>query len=171
MVSGGVQQRVAEEETMRFKSLARVRGDWPQLLSLAVILVTAAGCGIAGFGGSLQLNITDRQTREPIINVDGGAAGAQLIEIVASAEVAIGTGTARIDRYVLHRTTFGNAIAVAYFLCPKPCADPLSTYLVAYSPDQLFKPDGRLELRFRIVFEDRRSEEMTRMIKIGRAHV
>ncbi len=148
---------------MRLKSLARVRGDWPQLLSLAVILVAATACGIAGFGGSLQLNITDSQTRELIINVDGGAA-AQLIEIAVSGDVVIGTGTARIDRYILARTTFGNAGAVAYFLCPKPCTDPLNTYLVAYSPDQLFKPDGRLQLRFRVVFQDGRSEEMTRLI-------
>ncbi len=149
---------------MRFKSLAGVRGNGPQLLSLAVILGTASACGMAGFGASLQLNITDRQTRELIINVDGGAAGAQLLEIVVSGEVEIGTGTARIDRYLLHRATFGDGVAVAYFLCPKPCPDPLSTYLVAYSPDQLFNPDGRLELRFRVVFEDGRSEEMTRRV-------
>ena len=149
---------------MRFESLASVRGNWPQLLTLAVILGTAAACGMAGFGGSLQLNITDRQTRELLINVDGGAADAQLLEIAASGEIALGTGTARIDRYLLHRATFGNGAAVAYFLCPKPCTDPLSTYLVAYSPDQLFNPDGRLELRFRVVFEGGRFEEMTRLI-------
>lgn len=149
---------------MRVKSLARVRGNWSELLSFAVILGTASACGMAGFGGSLQLNITDRQTRELIIDVDGGAAGAQLFELATSGDVALGTGTARIDRYLLHRATFGNGVAVAYFLCPKPCTDPLSTYLVAYSPDQLFNPDGRLELRFRVVFEGGRSEEMTRLI-------
>ncbi len=149
---------------MRFESLRGGRGNWPQLLTLAVILGTASACGLAGFGGSLQLNITDSQARELIINVDGGAAGAQLLEIAAAGEVALGTGTARIDRYVLRRTTFGDGVSVAYFLCPKPCTDPLNTYLVAYSPDQLFNADGRLELRFRVVFEGGRSEEMTRLI-------
>ena len=152
---------------MRLKSLAeptRVGGNWPRLLSLMVILGTASACGMAGLGGSLQLNITDRQTRELTINVDGGAAGAQLLEIAAAGDVVLGTGTARIDRYVLHRATFGSGVAVAYFLCPKPCTDPLRTYLVAYSPDQLFNPDGRLELRFRVVLEGGRSEEMTRLI-------
>ena len=149
---------------MRFKSPVRGRYSCPELLVLATVLATATACGMAGLGGSLQLNITDRQTRELIINVDGGAADARLVEIVTAGEVELGNGTARIDRFVLHRATFGNGVSVAYFLCAKPCADPLSTYLVAYSPDQLFDPAGELELHFRVVFEGDRSEELTRLI-------
>lgn len=149
---------------MSFKSPVRGRSRGLQLLGVATILATATACGMAGFGGSLRLNITGRQTRELIINVDGGAADARLVEIVTAGEVELGNGTARIDRYVLHRATLGNGVSVAYFLCPKPCADPLSTYLVAYSPDQLFDPAGELELHFRVVFEGGRSEELTRLI-------
>jgi hypothetical protein len=86
-----------------------------------------------------------------------------LVEIDSAGEVDLGTGSARIDRYVLHRATFGRDVAVGYFLCPKPCSDPLSAYLVAYSPDRLFNPDGELELRFRIVATEG-TEEIARSI-------
>ena len=75
----------------------------------------------------------------------------RLIELSGESEVELGNGTARIDRYALHRATFGRDLAVGFFLCPQPCTDPLGSYLVAYSPDQLFNPDGELVLRFRIV--------------------
>jgi hypothetical protein len=118
---------------------------------VSALTVASTACAMAGFGGALQLNVTDEQIRPLIIEVQGGAPDARLIEIDSTGEVEIGSGTARIDRYVIHRTTFGRNLAVGYFLCPKPCADPLASYLVAYSPDQLFDPDGELELRFRIV--------------------
>ena len=148
---------------MLVASLRSGRGAWVRLSVLALLLAATAGCGMAGFGGALQLNITDKQSRELIIVVDGGA-GAQLLELDADREVDIGTGTARIERYVVQRATFGSGVAVGYFLCPKPCIDPLTSYVIAYSPDQLFNPDGQLELRFRVVSESGSSEELTRLI-------
>ncbi len=135
----------------------------PATVAALALVVTTAGCAMAGFGGALQLNITDEQIRPLAIEVSGGSADARLLEIDNDVEVELGTGTARIERYVLHRATFGRDVAVGYFLCPKPCSDPLSSYLVAYSPDRLFNPAGELELRFRIVAADG-SEEIMRSV-------
>ena len=145
-------------------SLYRVRGSLIALFALSLFSVAAAGCGMAGFGGALTLNITDQQTRTLTIEVDGGSSDARLLEITSSGEIEIGTGSATIDRYVLQRATFGQGVAVGYFLCPKPCTDPLSSYLVAYSPDQIFNADGRLELRFRIASSDGSSQDLTRLV-------
>jgi hypothetical protein len=131
---------------------------------LVVLVGAAAGCGMAGFGGSLQLNVTDQQTRTLTIEIDGGADDARVIEIDAQGEVELGTGKVTIDRYALHRTRFGSSDASAYFLCPKPCSDPLSNYLVAYSPEQVFRADGQIELRFRIESADGTSQELSRAI-------
>lgn len=137
---------------MSHDSSTRFRGvRWRLALSAAVVTLASTACAMAGFGGALQLNVTDEQIRPLSIEIQGGAPDARLIEINSSGEVELGSGTARIDRYAIHRTTFGAELAVGYFLCSKPCSDPLSGYLVAYSPDQLFIPDGMLELRFRIV--------------------
>ena len=127
------------------------------------VAFACSGCAMAGFGGALQLNVTDEQIRPLTIEVEGGAPDARLIEIGTNGEVELGSGTARIERYVIHRATFGRGPAVGFFLCPKPCSDPLSAYLVAYSPDQLFNPDGALQLRFRIVSAGG-TQELTRSI-------
>jgi len=133
-------------------------------LVLVVLVAATAGCGMAGFGGSLQLNVTDQQTRTLTIEVDTGADDARVIEIDAQGEVELGAGKVTIDRYVLHRTRFGSSNASAFFLCPKPCSDPLSNYLVAYSPEQVFRADGQIELRFRVELADGRSQELSRTI-------
>lgn len=134
------------------------------ILLVVISAMAAAGCGIAGFGGALQLNITDRQTRQLTIEIDGGSADARVFEVGTEGEIELGTGSATIDRYLLHRATFGSSVAVGYFLCPTPCNDPLNDYLVAYSPDQIFNADGKLELRFRILSDDGISEDITRTI-------
>ncbi len=145
-------------------SLKARRGMVTRLFSLTVAVLLTTACGLAGFGGSLQLNITDRQTHELTITVDGGSPNARLFEVQANGEIELGTGSATITRYVLQRTTFGRGVSTGYFLCPKPCTDPLNTYLVAYSPDQLFRPDGQLELRFRVLSEDGSSEDLARTV-------
>lgn len=134
------------------------------VLLVVILSMAASGCGIAGFGGALQLNITDRQTRPVTIEIDGGSAEARVFELETDGEVELGTGSVTIDRYLLHRATFGSSVAVAYFLCSAPCNDPLNDYLVAYSPDQIFIADGQLELRFRILSPDGISEEITRTV-------
>lgn len=134
------------------------------ILLVAILSMAASGCGMAGFGGALQLNITNRQTRQLTIEIDGGSADARVFEIETDGEVELGRGSVRIDRYLLHRATFGNGVAAAYFLCAKPCNDPLNDYLVAYSPDQIFIADGKLELRFRILSEDGISEDIRRTV-------
>lgn len=133
------------------------------LLLLAAMLAATA-CGVAGFGGSLQLNITDLQSRELSVLVRGPAADARLVEIVNNVDHELGTGSARIDRYLLQRATFGRGVAVALFLCPKPCRQPIDSYLVAYSPDQIFTADGELQLHFRIEPTSGVVEEISRTI-------
>lgn len=127
-------------------------------------LVLLQACAMAGFGG-LRLNVTDRQTRQVVITVDAGSDDARVLEVNSTGEVEIGIGPTTIERYVLHRTGFGNTVATGYFLCPKPCTDPLAGYVVAYSPEQIFAPDGQLELRFRIVSADGSTRELTRTVE------
>ena len=157
-------QRVVERRHMpRDCRRVAVRCGAPILLVTALSMA-ASGCAMAGFGGALQLNITDRQTRQLTIEIDGGGADARIFEVGMEDEVELGTGSATIDRYLLHRAAFGSSVAVGYFLCPKPCNDPLNDYLAAYSPDQIFNADGGLELRFRILSDDGISEDITRTI-------
>jgi len=133
--------------------------------TLGLLLVSGSACAMAGFGGgALRLNITDQQTRQLTIHVDAGAGDARVIEIGGDGEVELGSGAVQIDRYVLQRATFGRGAAVGFFLCPRPCADPLSSYLVAYSPDQLFASDGKLELQFRVVSSSGETAIITRLI-------
>ena len=94
----------------------------------------------------------------------GGDAGARVIEIDANGESELGTGTVEINRYVVQRATFGSSSVVGLFLCSKPCPDPVSSYLVAYSPDQLFTAPGELQLQFRIISGEGMAEEITRVI-------
>jgi hypothetical protein len=133
-------------------------------LLVVIVSMASSGCGMAGFGGALQLNITDRQTRQLTIEIEGGSADARVFQVNVDGEIELGIGSATIDRYVVHRATFGSGVAVGYFLCPKPCSDPLNNYLVAYSPDQIFNADGELELRFRILSDGGTSEDITRTI-------
>ena len=137
---------------------------WPQDLALLLVAGLAAGCGMAGFGGALQLNITDLQSRDLTIRVVGPASDTRLVEIDNDTDTEIGRGRAEIDRYVIQRATFGRGVAVGLFLCAKPCTAPLDAYLVAYSPDQLFAADGELQLRFRIEPTDGVVEEISRTI-------
>jgi hypothetical protein len=135
-----------------------------RFMPLAVAIALTSGCAIVGFGGSLKLNITDQQTRTLAIEVSAGDAESLIFEIDARGETEIGVGSVSIDRYVLQRTSFGSSSTTGYFLCPKPCTDPLSAYLVAYSPEQLFTSSGELELKFRVVRADGTDEEVTRTI-------
>ena len=134
------------------------------MMLVIILSMAASGCGIAGFGGALQLNITNQQTRQLTIEIDGGSADARVFEVGTEGEIELGTGNATIDRYLLHRTTFGSSAAVGYFLCSEPCRDPLNDYLVAYSPDQIFNADGKLELRYRILSNGGISEDIARTI-------
>ncbi len=149
---------------MRAESRECGRRSRLPILALTVLWLTSAACSMAGFGGALQLNITDGQTRQLTIAIDGGSADARVFEIEAAGEVELGTGSATIERYLLHRATFGSGVALGYFLCPKPCSDPLSSYLVAYSPDQIFNATGTLELHLRVVSASGSSQELTRTI-------
>ncbi len=138
---------------------------WGAPILLVVTLSAAAwGCGLAGFGGALQLNITDRQTRQLTIEIDGGSDDARVFEVRTESEIELATGSATIERYLLHRTAFGSSTAVGYFLCRRPCNDPLNDYLVAYSPDHIFTAEGKLELRFRILSAGGTSEDITHTI-------
>ena len=133
-------------------------------LTIIGTLALLQACAMAGFGG-LQLNVTDQQTRQVVIGIDAGADDARVVEVDPAGEVELGVGRTTIERYVLHRTGFGNSAATGYFLCPKPCSDPLAGYVVAYSPEQVFDPDGALELRFRIVNADGSTRELTRTVE------
>ena len=148
---------------MFLHSLRRVGRRWALALALAALVGAGAACGMAGFGGSLQLNITDQQTRQLGVRVDAGVDGL-VVELNASGDVELGSGSVEIDRYLLQRTSFGSSPATGYFLCAKPCTDPLSSYLVAFSPEHVFVASGQLELRFRIVSADGDTEEITRSI-------
>jgi hypothetical protein len=130
------------------------------------LLVVMTGCAMAGFGGALQLNITGQETRALSVLIDAGASDAHVVEIeAAEQEVDLGAGSATIERYILHRARLGSSTATGYFLCAEPCTDPLGAYLVAYSPEQVFEPDGELELRFRIVAADGTSRDLRRTIR------
>lgn len=149
---------------MLLRSVERGGYGWPRVPALLLITALSAGCSIAGFGGALQLNITDLQSRDLTIRVVGSTGDARLVEINNDAESEIGRGTAEIDRYVLQRATFGRGAAVGFFLCPKPCPAPLDAFLAAYSPDQLFAPTGELQLRFRIEPSDGVTAEISHTI-------
>ena len=139
-------------------------GHWRRGLALLLAVGFSAGCSMAGFGGGLQLNITDLQSRDLRIRVAGPGSDARLLELDDDVETEIGQGSAEIDRYVLQRATFGDGVATGLFLCAKPCQRPLEAYLVAYSPDQLFAADGELRLRFRIEPTNGVSEEISRIV-------
>ena len=147
---------------MFLERLRQVAWRWASVLLIALTVSTA--CAIAGFGGSLELNVTDMQSRELTIRVRGTDAEARVAEIDANGANELGTGSVEINRYVLQRATFGSSSVVGLFLCSKPCPDPLSAYLVAYSPDQLFTADGELQLQFRIISGQGMAEEITRVI-------
>lgn len=129
-------------------------------------LLVAAGCnGMSAFGGSsLQLNITDVQSRDLQIRLSGPDAEARLLEITSSGEMDLGQGTLTIDRYVLQQVSFGQGRAGGLFLCAKPCSRPTEAFLVAYSPEQLFVADGELRLQFRIEPSSGIAEELTHII-------
>jgi len=148
---------------MFFHSLRRVKRRWMLVLALAVVVGAGAACGMAGFGGALQFNVTDQQTRQLTVRVNSGADGL-VVELNASGDVELGSGSVEIDRYLLQRSTFGSSSAIGYFLCAKPCTDPLSQYIVAYSPEHVFVASGQLELKFRVVSAEGSSEEVTRTI-------
>ena len=141
----------------------RIRDRWLLTLALMATVGAGAACGMAGFGGALELNVTDQQTRQLRVRVDSGTDGL-VVELHASGDVELGSGSVEIDRYLLQRSTFGSSRAIGYFLCAKPCTDPLSSYLVAFSPEHIFVASGQLELRFRVVSADGHSEEISRSI-------
>lgn len=149
---------------MTVSSRLSMRCGWPRKGALVGLVMTSTACAMAGFGGSLQLNITGQETRAVVIAVDGGTAEARVYEIDATGEIELGTGQATIERYVLQRTRLGADAGIGYFLCAKPCTDPLRSYLVAYSPEQIFTADGQLELRFRIVDAAGGAQDVTRTI-------
>ena len=144
--------------------LRRALTQWRAAPLLCIALMFSTACSIAGFGGSLQLNVTNMQSRELTIHVRGTDAEARVVEIDANGENELGTGSVEINRYVLQRATFGSSSVVGLFLCAKPCPNPLSSYVVAYSPDQLFTSDGELQLVFRIVSAQGMAEEFSRVI-------
>lgn len=133
---------------------------------VAAIAWMATGCEMAPFGGggSLQLNVTDVQTRALSVRVNAADREARILEVGLTEETELGQGSATVDRYVLQRVTFGPQLAVGLFLCAKPCSRPTEDYLVAYSPDQLFSADGELRLQFRVVHSGDASEELSRII-------
>lgn len=110
------------------------------------------------------MNVTDLQSRALNVRVSAQADDSRLIELDSAGDIELGTGSALIERYVLQRATFGRGVAVGFFLCTKPCTDPLGSFLVAYSPDQLFAANGQLDLRFRIVSASGAAAEITRVI-------
>jgi hypothetical protein len=132
---------------------------------LAALIGLTSACAMAGFGGALQLNITGQETRALRVEIDAGATESRILEVDPAGDVDLGAGRVTIDRYVLHRARLGSTSATGYFLCLQPCSDPLSNYLVAYSPEQVFTSDGQLELRFRIVAADETSQELIRTIR------
>lgn len=135
------------------------------LVPTAALVGILAGCAMAGFGSSLELNITDLQTRRLTIRVQGPS-GARIVEARTDGEVELGTGSATIERYVLQRATFGRDVATGFFLCEAECTRPLETFLVASSTEQLFAPAGELRLQFRIETEDG-PEEFSRIVTPG----
>jgi hypothetical protein len=142
-----------------------MRRGWAGHAALVSFVLASAGCAMAGFGGSLELNITGQQTRAVVIAIDAGAADARVYEIDATGEIELGTGRATIERYVLQRASLGSDAAIGFFLCPKPCTDPLRSYVVAYSPEQVFTANGELQLHFRIVNAEGTAQEVTRTIR------
>ena len=149
-------------------------GRIPSISRLAPIvailaLLVASGCnGLSAFGGSsLQLNITEVQSRDLQIRLSGTEAEARLVELTSSGETVVGEGTATINRYVLQQVRFGQGRAEGLFLCAKPCSRPTEAFLVAYSPDQLFVSDGELRLQFRIEPSSGIAEELTHIISPG----
>jgi hypothetical protein len=120
---------------------------------------------MAAFGGSsLQLNVTDVQARDLEIRLIGADEGSRLIEITSSGETVLGQGTFTIERYVLQQVRFGQGRVGGIFLCAKPCSRPTETFLVAYSPDQLFISSGELRLQFRVEPPSGIAEELTHII-------
>lgn len=134
-------------------------------LLVLVLVALVAGCSMAGFGSSLELNITDLQTRRLTIRVQAPE-GARIVETRTSGEVELGTGSATIERYVLQRATFGRGVATGLFLCEAECTRPLETFVVANSTEQLFSPTGELRLQFRIE-TDSGPEELSRIVTPG----
>jgi hypothetical protein len=132
-------------------------------------LLVAAGCsGLSAFGGSsLQLNITDVQSRDLQIRLSGPDADANLVELNSSGESELGQGTVTIDRYVLQQVSFGQSRVGGLFLCAKPCSRPTEAFLVAFSPDQLFVAAGELRLQFRVEPSTGIAEELTHIISPG----
>jgi hypothetical protein len=132
-------------------------------------LLVAAGCnGLSAFGGSsLQLNITDVQSRDLQIRLSGPDADARLVELNSSGETVLGQGAVTIERYVLQRVRFGQSRVAGLFLCAKPCSRPTEAFLVAFSPDQLFTSDGELRLQFRVEPSSGIEEELTHIISPG----
>ena len=149
---------------MFLQRLRQVAWRWRAVPALCIALVVSTGCAIAGFGASLRLNVTDMQSREVTIRVRGTDADSSVAEIDANGVNELGTGRVEINRYVLQRATFGSSSSAGLFLCSKPCPDPVSSYLVAYSPDQLFTAEGELLLQFRIISGEGMAEEITRVI-------
>ena len=136
------------------------------VVALLALFGTTACSGLAPFGGSsLQLNATDVQSRDLRIRLSGPDTDARLLEITSSGETALGQGTATIDRYVLRQVSFGQGQAEGLFLCAKPCSRPTETFLVAYSPDQLFVSTGELRLEFRVELPSGIVEEHTHIIR------
>jgi len=147
--------------------LPSISGIVPVVAVLALLF--AAGCnGLSAFGGSsLQLNITDVQSRDLRIRLSGPDADARLVEITSSGETVLGEGTVTIERYVLQQVHFGQSRVGGLFLCAKPCRRPTEAFLVAYSPDQLFVSDGELRLQFRVEPSVGIAEELTHIISPG----
>jgi hypothetical protein len=132
-------------------------------------LLIAAGCnGLSAFGGSsLQLNITDVQSRDLQIRLSGPDADASLVELSSSGETVLGQGTVTIERYVLQQVSFGQSRVGGLFLCAKPCSRPTEAFLVAFSADQLFAATGELRLQFRVEPSTGIAEELTHIISPG----
>ena len=147
--------------------LPSISGILPLVAVLA--LLVAAGCsGLTALGGSsLQLNITDVQSRDLRIRLSSPVSGASLVEVASSGETVLGQGTFTIDRYVLQQVHFGQGRAEGLFLCAKPCSRPTEAFLVAYSPEQLFVSDGELRLQFRVEPSSGIVEELTHIISPG----
>lgn len=132
------------------------------VLLAATTMTFAGACALAGFGSSLELNITDLQTRPLLVRVEAPS-GARIVESRSSGDVELGTGSATIERYVLQRATFGRGVGTGLFLCETGCERPLDTFLVASSSEQLFAPVGELRLQFRMETEGG-VEEVSRIV-------
>jgi hypothetical protein len=155
---------------MRSRSLgwlSSISGIVP-VVAVSALLV-AAGCnGLSAFGGSsLQLNITDVQSRDLRIRLSGPDADARLLELTSSGETSLGQGMVSIERYVLQQVSFGQSRVRGLFLCAKPCSRPTEAFLVAFSQDQLFDAAGELRLQFRVEPSSGIAEELTHIISPG----